>query len=250
MGALDIIKAVGLRDIYLFVIFFLLVAMFMFFYFYLNAYFGLWWQEGVIRRGKSNDKVALTFDDGPHPEYTSKILDILKEKKVKATFFVTGKNAEKYPEMVRRIYKERHEIGNHGYNHLNMSPKKLITLRKEISLTEMIIKELTGEEPALFRPPRGVYDQKLRRILVNKGYSIVLWNVSAQDWRNPGVKVIVRRATRKTKGGDIILLHDSGSLTKAEGASRSQTIEALPQIIDKLREKGLEPGRVSDFFDE
>ncbi|MDP2749238.1 MAG: polysaccharide deacetylase family protein [Nanoarchaeota archaeon] len=236
-----------MKDIYFILITITALIMFFFFYFYINTYVGLGGQEGVIRKGKSKKKVAITFDDGPHPEYTNKILDILKEKKVKATFFITGSNAEKYPEVVKRINDEGHDIGNHGYHHLNMSPMKLSRQTKEITLTEMVIKEITGEEPLFFRPPRGVYDQKMRRMLVNKGYSIVLWTITTQDWRNPGVDFIVKKA-RKAKGGDIILMHDSGSLTKAEGASRMQTAKALSIIIDELRERGLRPVKISDFF--
>lgn len=249
MAVESFLSKIDARDIYIFMISVLIIVMFMFFYFYLNTYFGLWWQEGIIRRGKSKTKVAITFDDGPHPMYTKKILDILKKKKVKATFFLTGQNAEKYPEVVRRIKAEGHDIGNHTYHHINLSPVKLERVKKEIALTELVIKEITGEEPSYFRPPRGVYDQKVRRLLVNKGYSIVLWTITTQDWRSPGVEYIVNKA-KKAKGGDIILMHDSGSLTKAEGADRMQTIRALPIIIDNLREKGLKPVKISDFFEE
>lgn len=243
------LSKIDARDIYILMISILVIVMFMFFYFYLNTYFGLWWQEGIIRRGKSKTKVAITFDDGPHPEYTKKILDILKKKKVKATFFLTGQNAEKYPDVVRRIKAEGHDIGNHTYHHANLSPMKLERVKKEIALTELVIKEITGEEPIYFRPPRGVYDQKVRRLLVNKGYSIVLWTVTTQDWRAPGVEYIVNKA-KKAKGGDIILMHDSGALAKAEGAHRIQTVKALPIIIDNLREKGLKPVKISEFFEE
>ncbi len=244
----ELIGKVDFMEIYFFILVFLLIIMFMFFYFYLNAYLGLWWQEGIIRKGKSKTKVAITFDDGPHPDFTPKILDVLKQKKVKATFFLTGGNAEKYPEVVKRIKKEGHDIGNHTYHHLNLSPKKLSTVKKEIILTEMVIKEITGEAPVYFRPPRGVYDQKVRRLLVDSGYSIILWTVTTQDWRLPGVDFILKQA-RKAKGGDIILMHDSGSLTKAEGADRMQTVKALPILIDELRERGLKPVKISEFFE-
>ncbi len=229
-------------------ILFVILALSYWAYFYINCYYGFWSQEGIIRNGPRNRKnVAITFDDGPS-KYTKKILDVLKKEKVKATFFLVGKHAEKYPDVARRIAGEGHEIGSHSYEHIQLSLRTAKTLVGQIDKSETAIKKITGKKPKYFRPPRGTYDQKLRALLVEMGYKITLWSVSTHDWRNPGTDAIVSRATRNLKNGDIILLHDSGGLLKSEGMSRQQTIDALPTIIKKIKKKKLRAVRISELL--
>lgn len=206
------------------------------------VYYGFDYQPDIYRRGSpSTNYVALTFDDGPSPEYTPLILDILKEKDVTATFFLVGSHVEKYPDIAKRIVKEGHEVGNHTYHHVNIPTLKYNDLHREILLTNKVIHQITGESPSYLRPPRGMYDARYRRLAHLLGQDIVLWTISGQDWKSTvSARAIVSRIVNKSSGGEIILLHDSGALIRSEGGNHKALVEALPQIIDGLREKGLE----------
>src|SRR5438067_759680 len=198
--------------------------------------------------GAAKKKLAITFDDGPDPTWTSKILDILKQKNVPATFFVIGLDANKWPQLLRREYAEGHEIGNHTYSHPDWESPNLSTtqIRWELNLTERLIESVVGAKPLLFRPPYGIDHQpevaeEVARLPTAQemGYIIVGQKVDPHDWRqvNPGVPLpaaqIVANALREAPEGNILLLHDGGG-------NRSQTVIALPQIIDALRGEGYE----------
>lgn len=202
-------------------------------------YHGLGSQEGIIRRGHPGlPFVSLTFDDGPSPIYTPRILDILKEKEVKATFFLTGKHIDKYPGVAKRIINEGHEVGNHTYNHRELFPTRKTVIKNQIRKADNAIFRHLGIKTALFRPPRGIYTNAVRQFLVNEGYHMVLWTISSVDWRGLSPKKIAYRVERFARNGSIILFHDSGALIKAEGASRENTVKALPLVIDLLRDSG------------
>ncbi len=214
-------------------------------------YHGFGPQEGIIRRGASNSpKVALTFDDGPSPIYTPQILDVLREKGVKATFFLVGKHVEKYPDVAKRIVDEGHEIGNHTYSHRDLVPATRATVVKEIKKAEKAIETICGVKPVLFRPPRGVYSNAVRKIILKEGYTIILWSVSTQDWRLVKPSFILKRIKKFCRPGSIILFHDSGALIKPEGGSRGHTVEALPQVIDWLKSNGFQITTVSSLIEE
>lgn len=200
-------------------------------------YRGVGPQEGIIRKGIffGRKVAALTFDDGPSSIYTPKILDVLREHNVKATFFVTGRHVEKYPEIAKRIVQEGHEIGNHSYSHCNMVLLNDEQLLNEIRRAEQAIVESTGTKPTLFRPPRGIYNNRVRQRILAEGYCIVLWSVSSLDWSFLGPKTIAFRVKQFVRNGSIILLHDSGSLVRREGGSRKSTVGALPLIISFLK---------------
>lgn len=206
------------------------------------VYYGFDYQPDIFRKGSvSSNYVALTFDDGPSPEYTPLILDILKEKNVEATFFMVGKHVDKYPEVARQVAEDGHEIGNHTYDHLNIPTLKYNDLTKQIILTNRVIHQVTDKRVSYLRPPRGMYDARYRRLAHLLGQEIVLWTISGQDWRSStSAKAIVKRIVTKVKGGEIILLHDSGALIKDEGGNHRALLIALPEIIDGLRAKGLE----------
>lgn len=203
-------------------------------------YHGIGPQEGIVRHGLNKQYVALTFDDGPNPEYTPKILDILKEKEVFATFFMVGRHVLKYPETARRVHFEGHDIGNHTFSHRDMVTAGKKTVLKEVYQTDAAITEVLGVRTRLFRPPRGMISNAVRRILVEHGFTIALWTVSAQDWRRDPPNTMVKRIIRHTRPGGVILFHDSGALVRSEGGSRVETVEALPLVIDALRERGYE----------
>jgi len=207
--------------------------------FFYYVYHGFGYQGDIIRRVDTQKRiVTLTFDDGPHPVYTPQILDILAEYQVTATFFVVGSHVEKYPEIVERIYREGHEIGNHTYNHINVPTANAAQLSSEIFQTSIKIMELTGEYPLYVRPPRGMYDSRFRRLSELMGMRIILWSLSSQDWLETMTpEKIENRVLQRVTPGDIILFHDSGSLVKSEGASRLRTVQALPGIIEGLKEQ-------------
>lgn len=211
-------------------------------------YHGIGPQEGITRRGPFLPVVAITFDDGPHPVYTPKILDILKEKRVKATFFVVGSCVKKYPEIARRIVAEGHDIANHTYSHRDLVPAGKKTVLGQIRKTDQTIKEATGIKTTLFRPPRGIYSNMVRKLLLEDGYQIILWTVSTIDWRGDSPGRILWRVKRHIKNGGIILYHDNGSIIRPEKESRSNTYKSLPDVIDYLKDAGFEILPISEML--
>jgi peptidoglycan-N-acetylglucosamine deacetylase len=186
----------------------------------------------------SEHQVAITFDDGPDPKWTPKILDILKANNVKAAFFLVGVNAEHYPALVRRIVAEGHEIGNHTYYHPNLALCWPEHIRLELNATQLVIETITGRTTTLFRPPYAAdtspsYLTELipLQIAQDLGYLNVLENIDPQDWAKPGADLILQRVKQQRGDGNIILLHDAGG-------DRSQTVAALPQILDYLHTRG------------
>ncbi|MDO8886935.1 polysaccharide deacetylase family protein [Candidatus Oleimmundimicrobium sp.] len=227
-----------------FAIFFLIFSIFSSFY----EYHGFGSQKEVFRRGSNGPFVSITFDDGPSPKSTPQILDILKEKGVKATFFVTGKHVKKYPEIARRIVDEGHDIGNHTYNHKELAVSNRKTVLRELRKTDKAIWEATGRRTRLFRPPRGVCGSAARKILVEEGYKIILWTISTLDWRKVKPKTILWRIKVFIRDGAIILFHDSGSLFGCKVSERTNTVQALPLVIDFLKEEGYEIVTISEMF--
>lgn len=185
-----------------------------------------------------DDQVAISFDDGPDPDWTPKILDILKEADVKTSFFMVGANIESHPEIVRRILAEGHEIGIHTYSHPNLSIVSPERAFLELNATERLIEAITGRSTLLFRPP---YNSDSRpnttaelaavQIAQNLGYLTVTDTIDPEDWSTPGADVILQRVKDSRTAGNIILLHDAGG-------NREQTVTALPQIIDYLHARG------------
>ena len=201
----------------------------------------------VYWQGDANhQKIALTFDDGPHPEYTGRILDILAEKNVKATFFVTGKRVEKYPELARRIVSDGHVIGNHGYSHHEMKLMSRKRIREEIRQGQSVIREVTGESTTIFRPPYGMFSRAVVAELREAGHRLIQWSLSPKDWAHPREQVIVKRVLTRARSGSIILLHDSHP--HKESGNREQTVKALPKLIDALQSKGFYLVTVPDLL--
>jgi len=195
----------------------------------------------VVNHGNRKvKKVSLTFDDGPYGNATEKILDILKEKNVKATFFVLGNNVKKYPQILKRMAAEGHLIGNHGLDH-----SKLLFLKsrknysKNINASEEKIFSILGKRPKFFRPPWGLKSLEMMLALRSKSYSIILWDIITLDpfsWA--GKKIILGKIINNLRPGSIIVLHD-GRDTKID-YPRENIIEALPNIIDSIQMKGFE----------
>ena len=193
----------------------------------------------LYHQGAGNEhQVALTFDDGPDPTWTPKILDILKSKHAPAAFFILGQQAENYPGIVRRIVAEGHEFGSHTYTHTNLSLAGDQRTRLELDATQRLLQTITGRSTTLFRPPyeadsRPNQLSEVTPLIVAQdlGYLTVMESIDPEDWDKPGTEVILQRIKQQRRNGTIILLHDAGG-------DRSQTVAALPQIIDYLRARG------------
>ncbi len=189
---------------------------------------------------ESAPKIALTFDDGPSAQYTGEILDILQKYGVKATFFIIGVNAEKYPELLRRTIAEGHEIGNHTYSHPHLQKMDTSTLADELMHADSILQKLAGVSPTLFRPPEGVVNTSVKAAAAEGGYRLVLWTIDTRDWALNNTDNIIRLVDEKASDGDIILFHDWI-------AGKSPTPAALEILIPRLKEKGFEFVKVSDL---
>lgn len=184
-----------------------------------------------------NKEVALTFDDGPDLRYTEELLDGLKERNVHATFFVLGKQAEKYPDIVARMQEEGHLIGNHTYSHMQLRKSNREEFKEELKKTSEIIGSITGEELQYVRPPFGSWDKSFESEL---NMFPVLWTIDPRDWCKSDVSCIVRNVISKVGDGDIILMHDQ----------YDSSVKAALKIVDELKERGYEFVTVEEILVE
>lgn len=184
---------------------------------------------GVINEEEDMDtpKIAITFDDGPHPYYTEQLLDGLKERGVKATFFVMGKQAEAYPELVLRMYEEGHLVGNHTYSHIQLGNNNREIFKAELVRTNEVLLDITGEEPQYVRPPYGSWDKSFETELT---MIPVLWTIDPMDWCSSDVKGIVGKVTKKAEENAVILMHDE----------YQSSVTAALDIVDILQKQGYE----------
>ncbi|MBB4950888.1 peptidoglycan/xylan/chitin deacetylase (PgdA/CDA1 family) [Kitasatospora gansuensis] len=191
--------------------------------------------EGRCLLGGGEDSeptVALTFDDGPHPENTQRVLELLRRHDVRATFFCIGLNALAHPALVRRIVEEGHLLGNHTWSHAYLPDLGREGLRQQLDFTAEVLAEASGVgQPVLMRPPYGGRSPQLMERVADLGLTTVLWDVDTEDWAEPGAEVIAERVLRQVRPGSVVLMHDGGG-------DRSQTVAALPRIIDGLRRRG------------
>ena len=196
-------------------------------------------RRGTIYRVRTDEKrIALTFDDGPSPQWTPRILDALKEAGVKATFFMVGHHVREYPQIARRVVEEGHTIGNHGYAHSVMFYYTPAEIEEEIKYTEMVIKEATGVTTKYFRPPKAWLRKSIKNKVEDMGYKTVLWSLNSKDWVQFDHRLIVKILKRMVKSGDILLFHDSGNVFSREGGNRRQTVAAIPLLARVLVDKG------------
>lgn len=190
--------------------------------------------ENIFWRGNPNKKmVCLTFDDGPDPEITPKILEILEKYKLKATFFVLGCNAGTFPELVRQVDQAGQDIGNHTYNHINFyrypRPDREEKLSQEIDRTALVVKKNIGRLPRWVRMPYGCSKEWVRNLVAKKGYIFVTWTFGC-DWNKMTAKELAENYLKNVENGAIFLLHD--------GRHHYTTVEALPLIIEGLQKEG------------
>ena len=185
-------------------------------------------------------RIALTFDDGPHEAYTAEILAILNEYGIKATFFVVGQNAKEYPKLVKQAAEAGHEIGNHTYTHPKLKEQNAESFSCELEKTRVVIEEITGVSPILFRPPEGFREGVIKTVAKEQGYQMVLWSVDTEDWRGLSASQIENAIMKDVKDGSIILCHDYV-------VGNSHTPEALRRVIPQMLEDGYEFVTVSDL---
>jgi len=176
--------------------------------------------------------IALTFDDGPWPNTTAKVLDILKKNRIKSTFFVVGQNVKNYPDLTKQIVADGHVIANHTWHHWyhNMNAQ---AAAYEVANTGDIIYQTTGVRTSLFRPPGGIMNNGVAAYAKNNKYAVIMWSADSMDYSRPAVPRLMNNIFREAKPGGIVLMHDGGG-------DRSNTVKALPEIISRFRKQGYE----------
>jgi peptidoglycan-N-acetylglucosamine deacetylase len=179
--------------------------------------------------------VRLTFDDGPVRANTPRVLNVLSNYRVKATFFVIGQRARRHPGLVKREYREGHSVQNHTYTHPDLTTLGPVETRRELRATNRAIKAAGVPRPYRFRPPYGITNVRIRSVGASLGLIQTLWSVDPRDWADPPASVICRRVVSNVSPGSIVLLHDG---------SGANTVEALPCIIKRLRAQGYGFGKL------
>ena len=191
----------------------------------------------VISSGTVHDKwIALTFDDGPYPPYTDRLLDVLKAKRVHATFFLVAEQAQQYPELVRRMKAEGHTVGLHAFRHRDFLKLTEEEKRKDLKQGKNLLRDITGKNPVYWRPPHGFRDFSVMETAAAQNLTVVNWSVIPRDWTGIDSQEIYLRVMDKADDGAIVLLHDGDS--PGYKASRQATVDAVAPLIDSLREKG------------
>lgn len=193
----------------------------------------------VYYQGNVDDKViafACNVDWGN--EFIQPMLDIFKDNDIKITYFVTGKWAEKNKDILKTIYEDKHEIGNHGYNHADYDKLSYDRNKEEIMKSHDIIKEILNIDSKYFAPPSGAYNDNTVKASKDLGYELILWSIDTIDWRKDSVKdIIVKRVTEKAHNSAIVLMHPT-----------AETVKALPEIINYLYQNGYKIGTISDVI--
>ncbi|WP_125152971.1 polysaccharide deacetylase family protein [Clostridium rectalis] len=188
-------------------------------------------KENVFINGYTKNKVvALTFDDGPDLNITTKILEELNRLKVKANFFFIGENICKYPSVVKDTYDSGHLVLSHGYNHIEFNKNSQNTIKINIEKNEEIIHKIIGKKPAIIRPPYGAIDNKVVKVGKDTKNKFVLWSIDTLDWSQRDKENILNNIMKNLRPGDIILMHSN--------QDKINTLEAIPNIINSVRSKG------------
>lgn len=196
--------------------------------------------DDTYTRIRTSEKViAITFDDGPHPQNTPRLLDMLKERGVRATFYVVGNMARFNPQILRRMVAEGHEIGNHTVTHGTLSRMSDEGLRSELSRAHQQILAATGIPPRSMRPPGGAIRKEQKELMLREyGYPTILWSVDPRDWQRPGVDVVAQRLIDGAAPGGILLVHDL----------HKPTVDAMPQTLDALLAQGYRFVTISELI--
>lgn len=201
----------------------------------------------LIARGpKDRPHVALTFDDGPHPEITPRLLDVLDRRGARATFFLVGERVLRWPELAARIAGSGHAVGSHGFAHRRDWWRSTKALGDDLDRAEQAIGESLAE-PKLFRPPFGVLSPTWYLAARRRGYTCVLWSVASHDWKTTDVEYVARRVTVRLKPGALIALHECRART---GEGFGHTVEVVDRCLSELTKRGLEAVSVGSFLTE
>jgi peptidoglycan/xylan/chitin deacetylase (PgdA/CDA1 family) len=183
--------------------------------------------------------IAMTFDDGPHKTNTPRLLDMLKERHIHATFFLVGENVVDNQEIVKRILAEGHEIGNHSWSHPQLSAMSDAKVRDELQKTQDAIKKACGMTPTLLRPPYGAFTARQRNWAHGEwGFTCILWDVDPQDWKYRNAEHVKREILKAAVSGSIVLSHDI----------HKTTVDAMPEVLDTLRDRGFKFVTVSELI--
>ncbi|WP_432353138.1 polysaccharide deacetylase family protein [Sporosarcina sp. A2] len=202
---------------------------------------------GVFRRGRKDGRIAFTFDDGPDPLYTPKLLTLLKKHEVKATFFVLGHKANQHPDIIRRIHEEGHQIGIHNYTHRpNWLMMPWTTTNFHLKKTSAIIESITGTKPYYYRPPWGIIN--IYDLFFRKRYEIVLWSMMPGDWKRDVSRSRLKGLLlRNIKNGSVIVLHDSGDTIGSDWDAPKYMMIALDEVLIDIKQRGLHCVRIDEM---
>jgi peptidoglycan/xylan/chitin deacetylase (PgdA/CDA1 family) len=197
--------------------------------------------QTILRRGKRHGKmIALTFDDGPHPTHTPKLLKILKDNNVKAAFFMLGSRINEYPKIAARVHAEGHEIGNHSYTHPFYNKSKQEKIDREISRTDAAIKKLTGyNEVKLLRPPYGALPKYVIKKAEEDGFHIVMWSYDSKDYQGHSVDYMLDKVLKRVKSGDVMLFHDI----------HANTVKLIAEMVPLLKKAGYKFVSLNEIYD-
>ena len=192
----------------------------------------------LVRGDARRREITLTFDDGPHPLFTGRLLDLLKQLNVKATFFVVGRKVDAAPDLLARMIQEGHEVANHTYHHVNLKTLPPGLVENEIRLDNDAIRRACGREPLYFRPPGGQRNGEVLEIAHKLGMATILWTDDPGDYANPGADIIEQKLLTHIRPGATILLHDGVE----------QTYQMLPDMVARLRQQGYKFVTVSEMI--
>ncbi|AZK45702.1 polysaccharide deacetylase family protein [Paenibacillus lentus] len=199
----------------------------------------------LLNGPSSKREVALTFDDAPDDKFTPMVLDVLKREGVQATFFLVGNRIEAHPEIVKRMVREGHLLGNHSYNHANLPKLSDADFREQVIKTDKLISQYTGYTPNIIRPPYGNISEGQIQWLASQKKKVVNWNVDSLDWKGLTTEQVETNVLAHVKPGSIILQHSGGG----KGEDLTCTVEALPRIIKQLRDDGVKLVNVAELLD-
>ena len=208
---------------------------------------GMGWPQIIFGFRTKDKSICLTFDDGPHPVFTPKILEMLSKYNVKVTFFISGNKIQSYQNIVERTINEGHDVGNHGFSHRNFIFKSSKFIRSEISRTDELLRSCGANGEITFRTPYGRMSIKTLFILSKLKKKIIMWNVPTKDFKATNSNMIVKKILKKIKPGGIIVVHDAGKLIESD-VDRTYTIEAVKQIIEELQTAGYRFKTISEML--
>ena len=199
---------------------------------------GEWYGKTFSGLARGTKQIALTYDDGPNDLHTHRLLEVLANHNVKATFFMVGRYVQQRPEIAREVARAGHAIGNHTFTHPLLTFKRDAEIRRELSGCRAALSDAVGQHTNFFRPPFGGRRPAVFRIARELGLVPIMWNVTGYDWNAPPAAVIEGKVAGQVRGGDVILLHDGGHLQI--GADRSQTVVATDHLLARYKSEGYE----------